>query len=143
MGSSDAELERLVQQSHLFQIQFRSLLRSIGLSQGIHVLDVGCGPVGILDLLSEQEGVRGKMVGIDSNPRMIEQAERFIAAHRLTNVGVAMADAQEPGLPRASFDLVHERLLLTNVSDLGVFISRCGHGSVHVASNLMECCYAP
>ena len=36
---------------------------------------------------------------------------------RLTNVCVAVADALETGLPRASFDLVHERLQLTNVSN--------------------------
>ena len=30
---------------------------------------------------------------------------------------VAVADALETGLPRASFDLLHERLLLTNVTN--------------------------
>jgi SAM-dependent methyltransferase len=117
MGNSDTELERLVQQAHLFQGQTRALLQSIGLSEGMHVLDIGCGPVGILDLLSEQVGACGQVVGIDSNPRMIVEAERFIATRGLTNVRVAVADALETGLPRAAFDLVHERLLLTNVSD--------------------------
>jgi ubiquinone/menaquinone biosynthesis C-methylase UbiE len=117
MGSSDADLERLVKQAHLFQGQTRSLLQSIGLSEGMRALDLGCGPVGILDLLSEQVGAAGQVVGIDSNPRMIAEAERFIAARGLTNVRVAVADALETGLPRASFELVHERLLLTNVWD--------------------------
>jgi SAM-dependent methyltransferase len=44
-------------------------------------------------------------------------ARQFIAEHSLRNVEVLQGDAKATGLPRASFDLVHARLILVNVPE--------------------------
>jgi len=44
-------------------------------------------------------------------------ARQFIAEHNLRNVEVLQGDAKSSGLPRASFDVVHARLVLVNVPE--------------------------
>jgi SAM-dependent methyltransferase len=44
-------------------------------------------------------------------------ARQFIAEHDLRNVEVLQGDAKATGLPKASFDVVHARLVLVNVPD--------------------------
>ena len=41
-----------------------------------------------------------------------ELARQFVAKNRLSNVEIINADAAATGLPSASFDLVHARLVL-------------------------------
>jgi hypothetical protein len=49
MGSGGPELARLVQQAHLFEAESRALLQNADLRPGMKAVDVGCGPVGVLD----------------------------------------------------------------------------------------------
>jgi trans-aconitate methyltransferase len=43
---------------------------------GVSVHHSGCGPLGVLDLLSDRVGIAGEVVGLDNEPRMIALAER-------------------------------------------------------------------
>jgi SAM-dependent methyltransferase len=56
-------------------------------------------------------------VGLERNEPTVHLARQFIAEHGLRNVEVLQGDAQATGLPRASFDLVHARLVLVNVPE--------------------------
>jgi SAM-dependent methyltransferase len=69
----------------------------------------------VLDLLAERVGPGGTVVGMDSGEAAVELARAFVAEHGLANVEVAQGDARATGLPRASFDLAHARLLLVNL----------------------------
>lgn len=73
---------------------------------------MGCGPLGILDLLSQRVGPAGEVVGLELEPQFIQLARGVVNQRALANVEVVEGDARATGLPRASFDLVHERLLL-------------------------------
>ncbi len=116
MGSSNPELERLVQQAHLFEGQARALLEMAALGSGMRAVDLGCGPVGILDLLAEAVGAEGEVVGVDSSPDMVAMARGFATASGLKQVNVVVADAAATALPADHFDLVHARLLLLHVT---------------------------
>jgi 2-polyprenyl-3-methyl-5-hydroxy-6-metoxy-1,4-benzoquinol methylase len=48
LGGSDAERARLRAQAGEFEASAKWLLETIGLQPGARVLDVGCGPFGIL-----------------------------------------------------------------------------------------------
>jgi SAM-dependent methyltransferase len=112
LGASSPELQRLLQQAKDLEPEARWLLDRIGVAQGWRTIDVGCGPLGILDALSERVGPHDEVVGLDLESRFVEMARRIVDERRLDNVRVMHGDATATGLPRGSFDLVHERLLL-------------------------------
>lgn len=112
LGVSDAERERLVRQAQDVAPEARWLLDRIGVEEGSRAIDLGCGPIGILDLLGEQVGHSGEVVGVDLEPRFVAWAGAIARERGFRNVRVLEGDARATGLPRASFDVVHERLVL-------------------------------
>jgi len=116
LGADESELARLLAQAALHSREAEVLLDRIPIAAGGRALDVGCGPLGVLHLLSERVGPGGEVVGLDSEPRMIALAERTIVDRGLANVRLVEADAYNTGLPDASYDLAHERLVLINLT---------------------------
>ncbi len=112
LGESGGERARLVDQARALEPEAAALLDEVGVSPGWRAADVGCGPIGVLDLLSERVGSDGEVVGIDEVDRFVQMADGLVRDRGLANVRVVRADAREPGLPAGSFDLVHERLVL-------------------------------
>jgi len=117
LGHSAAEEERLRRQPQELAPDSLRLLDQVDLQLGGRAVDIGCGPQGILDLLSERVGPNGRVVGIERNEPTVQLARKFVAEHHLTNVEVLKGDARATGLPRDSFDLVHARLVLVNVPE--------------------------
>jgi len=68
-------------------------------------------------VLADQVGPTGTVVGFERDPGLVALARGFVAKHGFTNVQVIQGDARATGLPRSSFDLVHERLVLVNVPE--------------------------
>ena len=113
LGADDEETARLRRQSEELRPEAEALLARIGLRPGQSAVDLGCGPSGILGLLSAAVGAPGKVVGIDADAAHVAAARRFTAT--LGNVSVLLGDARHTGLPGATFDLVHARTLLATV----------------------------
>lgn len=80
------------------------------------MIDVGCGPAGVLDLLADRVGPTGFVVGVDAQADHVAAARSFCADRGLAHVEVLEADAAGTGLPGGSFDLAHARLLLVNIA---------------------------
>ncbi len=112
LGISAQERQRLLEQAKSLEPEARWLLDRIDVRRGWRVTDLGCGPIGILNLLSERVGPEGEVVGLDLEPRFLSVARQVVAKRGLTNVQLVEGDARSSSLPRDSFDLVHERLLL-------------------------------
>jgi hypothetical protein len=70
LGSSDTERQRLVRQAGVFAAEASWLLDQVGARPGWRAVDVGCGPIGIMDLLCDRVGAAGETVGVDSEARM-------------------------------------------------------------------------
>jgi len=115
LGHSDDEELRLRKQAAELRQESAWLFDRIGLGAGSRAIDLGCGPQGVLDLLSERVGSTGRVIGIERNRRSAAIAKRFVVDRALNNVDVLQRDATATGLPGASFDLVHARLLLVNI----------------------------
>jgi SAM-dependent methyltransferase len=115
LGNTLAERQRLVSQAEGYEPQARWLLDRIGIQPGWRVADVGCGPIGILNLLSEHVGPTGYVVGLEREPGFAEMARSEIATCGFDNVEIVEADALNNNLEKRSFDLVHERLVMINV----------------------------
>ena len=115
LGVDDAERARLLAQCAMHRAEAELLLDRVGLRPGDRALDLGCGPLGVLDLLAERVGPTGRVVGLDREERYLAIARQELDARGLGGVALVAADATGTGLEPASFDLVHERLVLNNV----------------------------
>ena len=123
LGSSTAEQQRLQQQLAVLRPHSAALLDRVILPPGGSALDLGCGPAGILDLLSARAGPDGQVTGVDANAQHATAARAFARQHGLGNVRVICADARRTGLPGGTFDLVHTRLVLANISRPGEVVT--------------------
>jgi SAM-dependent methyltransferase len=112
LGSGAAEIEHLVAQADVYAPEANELLDRIAPAAGASAIDVGCGVQGILPLLRERVGPAGRVVGLDVEPRLLALASERVAA-----IETVRADARATGLPGATFDLVHARTLLINVTE--------------------------
>jgi len=115
-GSSPAEQHRLKRQLAVLRAHSATLLDRVGVRPGWSTIDLGCGPAGILDLLSDRVGPGGHVIGADADPGYAALARAFVRERALANVQVLDADARRTGLPGAAFDLVHSRMVLVSIS---------------------------
>ena len=115
LGHSEDEELRLRRQAHELRQESAWLFDRIAFGDGARAIDLGCGPQGVLDLLSERVGLTGSVIGIEKSDQSVAVARRFVADRKLNNVEVVQGDAAATGLPGDSFDLVHARLVLVNV----------------------------
>jgi ubiquinone/menaquinone biosynthesis C-methylase UbiE len=74
-------------------------------------LDVGCGVLGWLRLLSRWVDPDGEVVGTDIDDAMLAAAARFVTDEQLPNVTLIKDDLFATSLKPASFDLVHARFV--------------------------------
>jgi SAM-dependent methyltransferase len=109
LADQPSELERLQLQSRVWEPSGRRLLDEIGEGRGARVLDVGCGAIGWLRLLSEWVGSDGEVVGIDIDDAMLAAAGQFVDTEGLGNVVLTKDDLFASKLESSSFDLVHAR----------------------------------
>jgi len=112
-----AEGQRLVQQAIRFDREAKWLLERIAVKPGWRAVDVGCGPLGILDLLAERVGPEGEVIGLEREPRLVEMGQSILARQGLSKVRFVLGDVYSSGLLPGSFVVVHARLLLINLKD--------------------------
>ena len=115
MAGQQSELERLQLQSRVWEPAGRTLLARLSAGTGQRVLDVGCGAMGWLRVLSEWVGPTGSVVGTDINRDLLAAAGSFVSAEGLANVELTEDDLFASALPAGSFDLVHARFQLAPI----------------------------
>src|SRR5260370_5295185 len=93
LGHSEDEELRLRRQAEELRHESAWLLDRTGLGSGDRVIDLGCGPQGVLDLLSERVGLTGSVLGIEKNGQSVALARRFVADRKLNHVEVCPGDA--------------------------------------------------
>jgi ubiquinone/menaquinone biosynthesis C-methylase UbiE len=111
----DGEVERLRMQAAAIEFDAGVMLDRIGVAPGWRCLDLGCGPGGIVELLSLRAGPAGRVVALDADPVFLDHARGWARDHGLGNVEFVQGDAYRTGLPRGSFDLVHVRFVASTV----------------------------
>ena len=89
LGRSEAESQRLIKQATFLRPSTERVFRKAGISEGMHVLDLGCGAGDVSFLAAELVGPTGSVVGIDVDPAVLT---------------VARARAHERGLNSISFE---------------------------------------
>jgi SAM-dependent methyltransferase len=115
LGRGTAEEARLGRQIADLAPDSEAHLDRLGIRSGERVVDLGCGPGGVLHLLARRVGPAGSVLGIERSPHFVGLARRFADELGMTQIEVSEGDACDTGLPRASFDGAHMRLVLVNV----------------------------
>lgn len=116
LGDTPAEIRHLVEQAEVYAKEAADLFDLIGIEPGSAAIDVGCGVMGVLHLLTERVGGQGRVAGVDREPRMVESGRR-LAEQRHLNVEFIESDATATGIADGAYDLVHARTLLLNVGN--------------------------
>ena len=112
LADQPSELQRLQLQSRVWEPAGRQLLSRIDPGPGCRALDVGCGALGWLRILSEWVGPSGRVVGTDVDEKLLDAARAFLEAEGITNVELVVDDLFQSKLEEHSFDLVHARYLI-------------------------------
>jgi ubiquinone/menaquinone biosynthesis C-methylase UbiE len=93
----------------------KNILKEVGLEEGFHVLDYGCGSGSYTIPLADSVGPSGKIYALDIHPLAIRMVKKRAAKKQLANVITIQSDCQT-GLPDQSLDRV---LLFDVFHDLG------------------------
>jgi SAM-dependent methyltransferase len=109
LANEPSELERLRLQSLVWEPSGQQLLVKIAGGSGGRALDVGCGALGWLRILSEWVGPSGQVVGADIDQNMLDAARSFLDEEGIGNVELVIDDLFDSNLPPESFDLLHAR----------------------------------
>ena len=125
LADQPSELERLQLQSRVWEPSGRQVLTRIGDGSSLRALDVGCGALGWLRILSEWVGPSGRVIGTDIDKHLLDAAGTFLDAEGIANVELVVDDLFDSKLEPESFDLVHARYV----------IAPLGRGREQVASH--------
>jgi SAM-dependent methyltransferase len=111
LGSSAHETERLILQDQIYRPITRRLFQSAGIGPGMSVLDLGCGAGDVSLLLAELVGPKGRVLGIDMDPAVLQRARERVAAAGWRNVELRQGRIDALDL-EPSFDAVVGRWIL-------------------------------
>ncbi|HYB87595.1 MAG TPA: class I SAM-dependent methyltransferase [Streptosporangiaceae bacterium] len=119
LDGSDEDLRRLLGIAETTQEMARSAFRRVGMQEGWHAIDCGCGPLGGLAVMAEMVGPAGRVVGVDLSEPTIERARSVVAALELGNVEVVAGDIHQLSAAAVGgpFDLAYTRLFLMHQPD--------------------------
>jgi len=109
LADQPAERDRLQRQALAWEPAGRALLAEVAAPPGARAVDLGCGALGWLRLLSEWVGPDGHVVGTDIDPSLLNSARHFCLDEGLEQVTLVRDDLFASDLEPASFDLVHAR----------------------------------
>jgi len=110
------ELTRLQKQAGLALPTERALWRRAGLTDGMTVLDLGCGP-GLIACSMAAEFPSSSIVGVEISETLRARAEETGVHLELNNVRFVQGDVYDLPFEDGMFDFVHARLLFQHLRD--------------------------
>ena len=116
LGHEQSEIDRLMVQSAVMPPFTERLFKAAGMSTGMRVLDLGCGPSDVSMLAANLVGPSGSVIGIDRSSEVISIAKRRGEQAGLSHVSfksVAFEKFADPDV----FDCVVGRFVLMYQSD--------------------------
>jgi ubiquinone/menaquinone biosynthesis C-methylase UbiE len=119
LDGGDEDLRRLLGVAEATREMARSAFRRVGMQEGWHAIECGCGPIGALAVMAEMVGQDGRVVGVDFSEPAVQRARSAVAALELGNVEVFAGDIHELGAAAVGgpFDLAYTRFFLMHQPD--------------------------
>ncbi len=123
------------------------LFDQIGIGPGSRVVEIGCGPQGCLELLSDRVGAEGYVIGVELSELAVATARGFLADRGITNAEVRQGHGAATGLETQSFDFATARLVLVNipepekiVAEMAALVKPGGVVALHEADWIAHLC---
>jgi ubiquinone/menaquinone biosynthesis C-methylase UbiE len=111
LGSTPHEHRRLMSQARLVEPYTERFLRDAGISEGDHVLDLGCGMGDVSMILARLVGPGGAVTGVDRDALALDAARSRVAAVGYGNVEFVQTDIADIASAQ-SFDAIVGRMVL-------------------------------
>ncbi|MCP9807268.1 methyltransferase domain-containing protein [Cyanobium sp. T1B-Tous] len=124
VGTSEAELARLLRQHALFRPACMEAWRRAGVGPGLRVLDVGAGPGAAALDLAALVGPAGSVVAVERNSRFVSHGQTRARASGLAQLEVLQADLLRDPLPAGPFDLIWCRWVAVYLEDGARLVER-------------------
>jgi SAM-dependent methyltransferase len=116
LGRSENEARSLEERAKFFNTATRHLFEDAGITAGMKVLDIGCGPGDVTLLVADLVGPTGHVVGVDMNPAIVATARARTQAAGTTQTSFIAGDIRNVDL-EDSFDAVVGRFVLMYSAD--------------------------
>ncbi len=123
MGHTDHERRRLSLQAQFLNPLTQDFFRRAGISQGMRVLDLGCGVGDVSLIAARMVGPGGSVTGLDIDPAALDIARGRAAEEGLHQVTFEAANIAEYA-PETPFDAVTARLILVHTPDPAAIVRR-------------------
>ncbi|HEY6285343.1 MAG TPA: class I SAM-dependent methyltransferase [Ktedonobacteraceae bacterium] len=116
LGHTPAALQRLLAQGQMVNPFTRQVLENAGLTRGMKVLDVGCGPGDVSLIAADLVGEMGSVLGIDASVEALRLAQSRIQEASLTQVSFRAENLLDLTLDQ-EFDAVVGRFILMHLPE--------------------------
>jgi ubiquinone/menaquinone biosynthesis C-methylase UbiE len=116
LATGYAGARRLVFLEAVYGPASRSLLQRAGVAPAQRVVDLGCGLGEMTFWMAERVGPVGQSIGVDSSNAQLALARQRTGTVGLHHLSFRQANVHATGLPRATFDLIFARFLLSHLN---------------------------
>jgi 2-polyprenyl-3-methyl-5-hydroxy-6-metoxy-1,4-benzoquinol methylase len=123
LGHAQREIRRLLVQGQLLNAFTLRLLENAGITAGVRVLDVGCGPGDVSLLAAEMVGKTGSVLGVDTNASVLQVAQARAQEAGLKHVFFLAADIRDLALD-GQYDAIVGRLILEHLPEHTTLLNR-------------------
>jgi SAM-dependent methyltransferase len=103
-----------------------TIIQRSGITEGMKVLEIGCGSGAYTTYVAEKIGPKGSVYALDTQQKMLDQLENKLKKPRwsgITNINLIKADAYTLPFSDHSFDLVYLITVLPEIPDQGRALS--------------------
>ena len=123
LGQTPEAFQRLILTGQLFNPFTRQVLTEAGITTGMRVLDVGCGPGNVSMLAAELVGETGHVLGIDANEEVLQLAQARAQAAGLQHISFRAEDVLNVRLEQ-EFDAIIGRFILMHLPEPAAVLRR-------------------
>ena len=123
LGQAPEAIRRLLKQGQLLNPFTRKLLEEAGITTGMNVLDLGCGPGDVSLLAASLVGSTGSVLGVDTNPAVLQLAQVRAQEAGFGQVSFQAGDINDLTLDQ-EYDAIVGRLVLQYLPERAAIL-RC------------------
>jgi SAM-dependent methyltransferase len=116
LGRTPRAIQRLLLLGQICQPFTHRVFTEAGITTGMKVLDVGCGPGEVSLIAADMIGETGQVLGIDSSADMLQVAQSRVQAAGLGHVSFMAADLRDLALDQ-QFDVLVGRFILMHLPE--------------------------
>ena len=116
LGQTPEAHQRLLITGQLFNPFTRQVLTEAGITTGMHVLEVGCGPGNVSMLAAELVGETGRVLGVDANEEVLQLAQARAQAAGMKHLSFRAEDVVHLALEQ-EYDAIIGRFILMHLPD--------------------------